>query len=166
MTPDHAHLRTGTAYYCARAKVAGTAVHSPGWVREAALLPIIRAEADRLRVPNAAGRAANAVAIGDTDANGRESLAERRRRLGLAFAAGALDEPTFRAELAAVDASVERIEAAAEIVELPPLDWSQPPEIVNAILRALFEPIQLGADMGVSEIRWRAPELRAGSVSV
>jgi hypothetical protein len=167
MTPDHAHLRTGTAYYCARSKWIGTAVHGPGWVREAAILPEIRAEADRLRVPDAAGRAANAVEKGQDDPSARDSLAERKRRLAIGFADELLDEAEYREQLAAIGREVEHLDAFAEVVELPPLDWSQPPEIVNGILRALFEPIQLNANMGIvvaadgrPEILWRAPELR------
>jgi DNA invertase Pin-like site-specific DNA recombinase len=155
MTPDHEHVRTGTSYYCHSGKLDGVAVHGRNWVREAVILPEIQAEAARLRVPF------DAVAMGEDDANGRDSLAERKRRLGLAFAAGALDEPTFRAELAAIEATADRLEAAAEVVQLPPLDWTAPVATVNAVLRALFEYVQLAPDMTVAEIRWRVPEWRA-----
>ena len=154
LTPDHGKR----GYYCRFGHWRRADVHPaglPAFVREEAVLPAIKAEAARLRVPF------DAVAMGEDDSSARDSLAERKRRLGLAFAAGALDEPTFRAELAAVEASVDRIEAAAAVVELPPLDWDAPTGTVNAALRALFECVQLAPDMTVAEIRWRVPEWRA-----
>jgi DNA invertase Pin-like site-specific DNA recombinase len=154
MTPDHAHLRTGTAYYCARSKWIGTAVHGPGWVREAAILPEIRAEADRLAIPF------DAVELGQQDDTARDSVAERKRRLSLAYVAGGLDDDIYQAELAAIVDTVTRLDAAAEVVELPPLNWDGPVAEVNANLRALFSPIQLAVDMTITEILWRAPELR------
>jgi DNA invertase Pin-like site-specific DNA recombinase len=154
LTPDHKHLRTGSAYYCARAKWIGTPAHGPGWVRESVILPLIRAEADRLAIPF------DAVEIGEDDAKGREGLAERKRRLALAFADGLFEEPEYRAELEKITESFKRLDATAEVVELPPLDWSAPVSEVNATLRALFEPIQLAPDMTIVEILWRAPELR------
>ena len=71
-----------------------------------------------------------------------------------------MDEPTFRAELEALEQTVARIEAAAEIVEGVRLDWTAPVSDVNAALRALFEVVQLGPDMRVAEIKWRVPEWR------
>ncbi len=161
LTPDHKHLRTGTAYYCARAKWIGTPAHGPGWVREAAILPLIRAEAARLRVLDAAGRPANAVELGQQDDTARDSLTERKRRLALTFADGLLEPSDYADELAKITDSVGRIEAAAEVVALPPLNWDGPVAEVNATLRALFWPIELAPDMTIVEILWRAPELRA-----
>lgn len=155
MTPDHEHVRTGTSYYCHDGKLDGVAIHGHNWVREAAILPAIRAEADRLRIPF------DAVALGQENETKRESLAERKRRVALAFADGALDEPTYREQLAAIESTVERLEAAAEIVEGVRLDWSAPVPVVNAALRAIFEYVQLAPDMTITEIRWRVPEWRS-----
>lgn len=160
MTPDHEHLRTGTAYYCARSKWIGSAVHGPGWVREAAILPIIRAEADRLRLP------ADDVAMGQDDPRAkRDSLAERKRRLAMAFADRLLEESDYRAEIEAIGREVDHLDAAAEIIEGVHLDWSAPVADVNAALRALFEYAQLAPDMTIPEngIRWRVPEWRAST---
>lgn len=157
MTPD----ADKHGYYCARGARKKVAVHGPASVKQTALLPTIRAEADRLAIP------LDVVEIGQDDATGRETIAERKRRLGLAFAATAIDEATFRDELAKLTDEVDRLDAAAEIVELPALDWTQPPAVVNGILRALFEPIQLAPDMSIPvkdgrpDIRWRLPQWRA-----
>jgi DNA invertase Pin-like site-specific DNA recombinase len=156
MTPDHAHVRTGTSYYCHRGKMQGVATHGRNWVREAAILPIIRAEADRLAIPF------DDVELGQQDDTARDSLAERKRRLALTFADGLLEPSDYAAELAKIAESVERIEAAAEVVELPPLNWDGPVGETNTTLRSLFWPIQLAPDMTIVEILWRAPELRRG----
>jgi hypothetical protein len=149
MTPDH----TKGGYYCGRSKIAPG--HGRGTIQQRAILPLVRAEADRLQIPY------DAVELGQDDVDGRESTAERKRRLGLAFAAGALDEATFRAELAAVDEQVAKLDAAADILKVPALDWTAPPAIVNAALHAIFQFVQLGPEMTIAEIRWRVPEWRA-----
>jgi DNA invertase Pin-like site-specific DNA recombinase len=158
LTPDTARGR----YYCARGKRDGTPKHGPSWVAESRLYPVIRAEADRLRVPG------DAVALGEQNEDALGNLAERKRRLAMAFADTLLSEEEYREQVDAIGKQVERLDAAAEIVDLPALDWSQPPEIVNAILRAMFEPIQLDANMNIvtgadgrPEILWRVPEWRA-----
>jgi len=151
MTPDLA--RGGL--YCAKGKWQGKSLHGPSWAGGAYVLAAVRAEADRLRIPG------DAVELGQVDVDGREGLAERKRRLGLAFALGALDEPTFRAELEALEQIAARIEAVAEIVEGVRLDWRAPVSDVNAALRAVFEAVELGPDMRVAEIKWRVPEWRS-----
>lgn len=153
LTPDTARER----YYCARGKRDGTAKHGPSWVAESRLLPIIRAEADRLRLP------ADDVAQGEEAEDARESLTERRRRIAMAFADGALDEPTYRAELEKIADSIKHLDAAAEIVEGVHLDWTAPVADINAALRSLFEYVQLAPDMSIPEngIKWRVPEWRA-----
>lgn len=142
------------SYYCGRAHLVGVAEHGKMTANERVLLPLVRAEADRLAVPF------DAVEVGADDPKGRGSLAERRRRVALAFADGALDEATYRAELAKIDATVERLDAAAEVVKLPPLNWNAGTAAVNAVLRAMFEYVQLDADMKITEVRWRVPEWR------
>jgi hypothetical protein len=156
LTPDHAHLRTGTAYYCARAKWIGTPAHGPGWVRESVILPIVRAEAERLRLPNPD------VAMGQDDPGAkRDSLTERKRRLGMAFVDKLLEEDDYRAELDAIGREVEHLDAAVEIIEGVHLNWSAPVADVNAALRALFEYVRLGPDMSIAKIEWRVPEWRS-----
>jgi DNA invertase Pin-like site-specific DNA recombinase len=145
MTPDLA--RGGL--YCAKGKWQGKAIHGPSWAGGAYVLAAVRAEADRLHIPF------DAVELGQEDDAARESLAERKRRLSLAYAAGALDDATFRTELAAIEATVQRIVAAAEIVKLPAIDWTWPTAKLNATLRAMFETVVMDEQMRVAEIVWR-----------
>jgi DNA invertase Pin-like site-specific DNA recombinase len=160
LTPD---IGGKKGYYCRFGHWRRLDVHAsgPAFVREDAILPTIRAEADRLSIPF------DAAEMGQDDATTRSTLAERKRRLGMAFVDRLLEEDDYRAELAKLADEVDRLDAAAEVVELSPLDWSQPAEIVNGILRAMFWPIQLDREMripvtdGRPEIRWRVPEWRA-----
>jgi DNA invertase Pin-like site-specific DNA recombinase len=153
LTPSQSRGRP--VYYCARGQAQGAAKHGKSSVAESRLLPIIRAEADRLAIPF------DALELGQQDDTARESVTERKRRLSLAYVAGGLDDDIYQAELAAIVDTVSRLDAAAEVVELPPLNWDGPVAEVNAGLRSLFWPIQLNPDMTIVEIKWRAPELRA-----
>ena len=150
MTPNNAR----NWLYCSKGQVNPKA-HGRYYVNQRALMPIIRAEADRLSIPF------DAVELGQQDIVARDGLRERKRRLALAFADGLLEPSDYAAELAKIAESVKRIEAAAEVVELPPLDWLGPVAGVNSTLRALFWPIQLRPDMSIAEIEWRVPEWRA-----
>ncbi len=47
------------------------------------------------------------------------------------------------------------------MVAVPALDWSWEPARLNAVLRALFESIQLDTAMMPVEFRWSVPEWRA-----
>jgi DNA invertase Pin-like site-specific DNA recombinase len=153
LTPDHGKR----GYYCRFGHWRRADIHPvglPAFVREDVLVPIIRTEADRLAVPF------DEVELGQDDGTARDSLAERKRRLAMAFADNLLSEEEYREQVDAIAKQVERIEAAAEVVDLPPLDWTAPVAEVNAALRSLFWPIQLLPDMGVSKIEWRVPEWR------
>ena len=126
----------------------------PYSVSERHLLPAVRAEADRLRTPDA-------VRLAEVDAHRRLEAAERKRRLALTFADGALDEPTYRHELDSIEEEQERLEAAARVVAVPALDWGWEPARLNAVLRSLFESIQLDTTRMPVEFRWSVPEWRA-----
>jgi DNA invertase Pin-like site-specific DNA recombinase len=154
LTPD---LSTG-GYYCANGKRLGKPVHGKVWVKEATILAAVRAEADRLAVP---GDAVELAAVNGEPLD-LTALAERKRRLALAFADGALDEPAYRHELAEIEKALDRQDAQDEIRTLPNLDWTGPVAVVNRILRdALFEYVQLDAEMQPVEYVWRVPEWRA-----
>jgi hypothetical protein len=116
-------------------------------------LPAIVAEAERLRTPDA-------VRLAEADASRRTDLAERKRRLALTFADGALDEPTYRHELEAIEDEETRLDAAARVVAVPTVDWSWEPARLNSVLRALFDYIALDTAMVPVEFRWSVPEWR------
>jgi hypothetical protein len=141
------------SYQCADARRDPRHPH-PQSVPERRIKPAIVGEVARLRTPDA-------VRLAEADAARRTALVERKRRLALTFADGALDEPTYRHELEAIEDEESRLDAAARIVAVPTLDWSWEPARLNGVLRALFEYVALNAAMEPVEFRWSVPEWRA-----
>lgn len=150
------HLRSGNvAYECRRA--AGIPDHGhPRSVAEAAVLPFVRSEAARLRVPAA-------VKMGmDADAGAREALEERRRRVIDNFESILIDRAERDAKMLAIADELERLEATAQIVALPPaVDFDWPPAELGAVLRAVFEYVELDDQMQPVRAEWRVREWRA-----
>jgi hypothetical protein len=149
MTPNNAR----DWLYCSKGQV-NPKDHGRYYVNQRTILPAIHEEADLLSIPF------DGVEMGERTEQERETLIERRRRLALAFADGALDEPTHREQLAAANATAERLDAAIDIVEMVHLDWTAPTPIVNRALRALFEYVWLAPDMTIAEVKWRVPAWR------
>jgi hypothetical protein len=152
-------------YQCPRARY--NAAHSrPYMIAEAAVLPAVRGEVARLRLP------VDAVALGDAPDLGAEraALVAQRERLALAFARGGLPEETFTAEDDAIRASIEKLgerEEAETVAPVSPITaeewdtWS--PAELNAYLRAILKRVRLGADMRPLPFTaddWRNPSLR------
>jgi DNA invertase Pin-like site-specific DNA recombinase len=156
--PGHGNReRVDVSYYCARGHSAPVTHGRPYYVSEQTVRPWIEAEAARL-VPFGPRR----VDAPDADGAGRlTALAERKRRLALTFADGALEEADYRTELANIAAEAEHIETAAVVVELPPLDWSWPTEAINDWLRALWRCVQLDSQLRPVAAEWVVSERRA-----
>jgi hypothetical protein len=145
-----ASRRTGkkaVVYRCQRAWT-DPAHPRPASIAEARLLPWIMEEVAHLRVPGDVLQLAERT--GD-----RARLTEDRRRLGLAFARQAIDEPTWTAEDDAIRAQLDTLGAADRMAEIPPaVDWTKPPEKVNAVLRALWQYVELGPDLRPIRAEW------------
>jgi hypothetical protein len=142
-------------YYCNAGKVASAATHGKYNVREVDLLPWIRAEADRL-TPDL-----DAVTMGEETSRRREVLDEDRRRVGIRYQARELTDDEYHEALRAIDAEVAELAEREAVVAIPAIAWDAPPEAVNAILRAMWDHVQLGPDMRPVEAVWRVPEWRA-----
>jgi DNA invertase Pin-like site-specific DNA recombinase len=148
LTPKRQKGRTGVSYQCYTAIRDPNHPH-PGSTPESFVLPWIKAEAARLRLPKA-GK------IGDSDARVIE-LTERKRRLALTFADGALDEPTYRTQLSALEGELQTLDLAERIIDIPKLDWSRTPEYINGVLRTLWRYVELDAAMHPVRAEWRLP---------
>lgn len=129
----------------------------PFGISEAKLLPVLKAEAARLRVPR---RVESTVA----DEAARTALAARREGIGDAYAAGAYgrigsDEAKARmaARLEEIDAAEDQLVAAAQVIEVPPVDWTWPPRDINRHLRLIWERVELGPDLMPARFVWRLP---------
>jgi DNA invertase Pin-like site-specific DNA recombinase len=151
--------RRGYAYECKQA--ASKPGHGPYSISEARLIRVIQTEAAMLRSPH--DRIAE-VSAGDDI----EALDRRRGALIDLY----LDDPNPQTKallderLAKIDDDQERLAGRLEaiVVDVPTaIDWTQPVAIVNEILRAMWERIELGPDLMPKPdgFVWRREEWRA-----
>lgn len=134
----------------------GTATPHPRIsVTESHILPAIRAEADRLRAP---GR----VEAGREDTTARAELEARRARIVDLFEAGHIDRADRERRLEAVSDGLARLDDRAVVIDVPTIDWTAEPRKVNAVLRAMFERIDLDPEtFQPVAFEWTVPEWRA-----
>jgi DNA invertase Pin-like site-specific DNA recombinase len=147
--------RRGFAYECKRAQPG----HGTYSVSEARLLPLVRAEADRL------------VDFGTAQTGGhhaearRADLLERRERVTETYLdpRSGMTREKRDAEWDAIDAELDNIEVVDTFADVPAIDWDQPTAIVNEILRAMWSRVELGPDLmpRPDGFVWRRPEWRA-----
>ena len=70
----------------------------------------------------------------------------------------------YQRRIAAVkadEAKLDEQEADTAIIDVPDLDWTWPPEQANAVLRALWDHVELDEQMQPLQAEWRVPEWRA-----
>jgi DNA invertase Pin-like site-specific DNA recombinase len=149
--------RRGFAYECKQASV--KPAHGPYSVSEARLLPLIRAEADRLVTPGA-------VVMGGEDAEARRAdLLEARERVTETYLdpRSKMTKQVRDARWDSIDAELDRLDFVEKTVEVPTLDWSQATAVVNGILRAMWERVELGPNLlpKPDGFLWRREEWRA-----
>lgn len=144
------------AYRCTRGNRAGRAIHGAHWVSEKALLPFLMSEASRLRLP------ADTVLVADAAAGRREAVRGRLQRAHELYIAGDVDRGRYDAEKARAERDLADVEAEASVVDLPAaVDWTWPPEQLNAVLRSLWTHVQLDESMQPISADWRVVEWRA-----
>ncbi len=104
----------------------------PYIVPERALMPAVRDDAARLRVPY------DLVEMADRDDTRRAALEAKRERWIEQYGEGLIDKPTRDARLADIREQIGAMDAAKALRDIPPaIDWSWTPEELNAVLRAL-----------------------------
>jgi len=134
--------RRGFAYECKQA--ATVPDHGPYSISEARLLPIIRAEADRLRgLPDR-------ILTGGEDAEARRAeLIEDRERVTDTYldSRSGKSKEWRNARWDEIDAELDRLDFIETIVEVPAADWDWPTDDLNRHLRLLWERVELGADL-------------------
>jgi DNA invertase Pin-like site-specific DNA recombinase len=132
-------------YQCPRARF--DAAHPrPYIVSESVMLPLVKAETARLRAPDAV-----TVDAPDLEAE-RAELEARRARLLDMYELDDIKREEYQRRMAAVRdglAAIDRRAEAETIVPVPPaIEWdSWTPAEINRVLRALWDRIQLGADL-------------------
>jgi len=159
MTPrvNYTHSKYGSygpyiGYQCFRGRH-DPAHPRPYMVNEPAILGWAKAEAARLRTPKR-------VQLARHNTERRAELEAQRERLGWAVADGLLDREQAKDRAAAITAALDQLAEQDAVVDVPAIDWTWPPTEINAVLRAMWEHIELDANMRPVEAVWRVPEWR------
>jgi DNA invertase Pin-like site-specific DNA recombinase len=121
--------------------------HTRYAVREADVLPFVRAEAERFMQRVGKPVAANA--------SRRDAVTARLDRAHELFIAGDIDRPRYDAEKAKVTAEYDQLDAADEIAGVPALAWDMPADRLNGILRTFFNFVELDGSLRPVRADWR-----------
>jgi hypothetical protein len=158
------HILTGSRYkngndpvYCGyKCHLARTVPnHGPSSIPEKRLLAWIKPQVARVRVPDE-----GEVEVGREDE--RNALEARRLRILDMYEAGDLDRDEYQRRMTSLKADeveFEAMEADIGVMQAAPeIDWEQDSaEVINAALRAMFEPIEMDAAMQPGEPKLRVP---------
>lgn len=156
LTPrrDDANPTGVSGYYCSRSY--RLPKHGRMATPERPILAWAQDEAARLRIP------AELAELVDRDEAARLQLERRRARVLDAYVDEAIDKTERDRRLAALDAEADALEARSRLVQIPSaIDWSWPAPQLNAVLRALWEHVELDEQLAPIQAAWRVPELRA-----
>lgn len=154
LTPQGRRRWGQPAYRCTVANRTGRETHGPGWTTEAVLLPWIKAEAARFRVP------ADAHEIDVANDDARQRLDAKRARIVESYIEGLFDKAERDRRLASIDADLERLPVhRSGHQEIPQsIDWDAwPPAAINAVLRTYWNAIILGPDLLPVRADWKLP---------
>ena len=143
----------GPRLTCTRARIA-IDHPKPFGVADTKLLPAMKAEAARLNLPE--------VAEVVESVKRREALSAKRVRIIDSFTDGTIDKADRDRRLRDLDEALEKLDAETNRVDLPAaIDWSWSPRRLNAVLRTIWERVELGPDMQPVRFVWRVPEWRS-----
>jgi hypothetical protein len=143
----------GPRYYC---RWGHNGAHAgPYMVAESKLLPLIKAEAERLVLPDK-------VAVEQETSRQREDLEAQRASIIDLVQHGTITRQEAEPRLAAIAEQMTPIEAATEVIDVPRIDWEGwATEDINRVLRTYFDRVELGDDMLPRRYVWRVPQWRA-----
>jgi hypothetical protein len=156
LTPrrDAANPTGVSGYYCSRSY--RIPQHGRMATPERPILAWAQAEAARLRVPG------KAVQIEERDQLATTRLETRRARVIDTYVDGAISKNERDRRLRLLDAEAEKLAAQNHLAQIPQaINWTWEPARLNAVLRALWDHVQLDADMKPVEAVWRVPEWRS-----
>jgi DNA invertase Pin-like site-specific DNA recombinase len=124
-------------------------------ISEHKIMPTIRDEAAHLVTPEQIEQLDDASGL-------RADLEARRERILDMFEAGHIDRADRERRMQAVQIQLEQLDARHIVQAVPTIDWTWPPKVLNGVLRALFERIDLDpATFEPVAFGWRVPEWRA-----
>lgn len=124
----------------------------PACISELKIMDWIQSEARRLRMPSS-------VAMEGGDA-GHALLEDRRRRVIDNYEDGLIDKVERDRKLTAIGDQLSRLSAGEIIATIPRIDWAWSPEVLNSSLRALWDHVELDADLRPARAVWTVPEWR------
>lgn len=154
LTPrrDAANPTGVSGYYCSRSYRIPQhgRMHTP----ERPILEWAKAEAARLRPPS------ELMEIDDGDAASRRRIEQRRTRVVDAYVDDVIDKAERDRRLRKLDDEADALAARTYLEAIPVIDWNWPPAEMNGVLRAMWEHIELDADMRPVDAVWRVPEWR------
>lgn len=139
--------------YCSKGTTS-RANHDRYTVQEKDLLPWVKDEAARLQTPDA-------VELADKSRADREAIGARIERVVDNYESGLISREVRDDKVAGLRGQLEALDAAATIIDVPALDWTWPPEKINAVLRAMWEHVDLDDTMRPVSATWRVPEWRS-----
>lgn len=144
-------------YRCRMGLRLGTANHGLANCPERKVLPLVKAEAARLQLPG--DQAQERIA----DAGTRNALAAQREKVLDMYTLPGVTREQVVTRLEAIDAQLAALDARSVTIDIPAIDWTQPPDVINTILRAMWSEIRLGPDMLPlpDGFVWRREEWRA-----
>lgn len=161
----------GDQLVCARGKALPPDKHPrPVYVQVGLVLPWVKEEAARLRLPDAVR-----TQVAD-DEDERTRLLAKRERVVDMYADGTITSKADRdRRLADIDAEMAHLAVRREVIDVPEIDWTWAPGDINAVLRTIFERIDMeiverpAKEKGRPPIRslsprsavWNVPEWRA-----
>jgi len=156
MTPNPARGQ----YYCHRARVEKGRGHGKAAITERAILPWIKDEAARLRLPG------DALDTGSADQTvQRGTLEAQRDRLRTQHRLGVINDDELAVGWADIRAALDELDAreAVNIVDMPEaIDWEHdPPEQVNRALRSIWRHVDLDVRLHPVAADWKVPQWRA-----
>ena len=145
--------RAWTGYICSAAR------YDPSHPRPMAIAERIveaatREELRHLQVPDR-------VELASEHAAKREDLVGRRERLIDALESGTITKADAEPRLSRMATDLDALDAAAEVVDIPDIDWEWDAEELNSVLRAILDGIDLDPEtLRPIGFRWRVPEWR------
>ncbi len=146
----------GGACVCGRGS--SDPAHSrPVQISPAKLMPWIREEAARMRLPEAVEMEIR------SDEVAAQKIEARRVRVLEAFYDGVTDKAERDRQLAKLDDQEAALGARQVVLELPPaIDWGTwSPGAINRVLRSLWQYVELGPDLRPVRAEWLVKEWRA-----
>jgi len=134
--------------------------HPRTGISETLIMPAIIAEIAHLRTPSQ-------MATTEGDSAERAALEARRLNVLDMREAGQIDRAECDRRLAALTDALTKLDSRRVVLAVPPVsevDWSKPPAVLNAFLRAMFERIDLDPETMQplpDGFAWTVPEWRA-----